>query len=103
MPDKQTQYAIDQYNLCCRYLGISPKYNDDGRTLFEEIVMMEKDIKALDNECWDYRLNNTEKIAKFEDLANKLLGQLRIICKDGFVLPHIYDTIEYAENELKKI
>ena len=75
--DKQTQYAIDQYNMCCRHLGISPKYNDDGRTLFEEIVMMEKDIKSLDNECWDYRLNNTEKLAKMEEK----ISDMKDICQ----------------------
>lgn len=64
MLDTQQQYAIDQYNLCCRHLKINPRYDDPGHTLFETIVGMETDIKTLDKECWDYRLNTWRKNEK---------------------------------------
>lgn len=72
--DKQTKYAIDQYNMCCYHLNISPRYDDDGNTLFEEIVLMEKEIETLDKEYWDHRLNDSENFDNMKKQYQKLRG-----------------------------
>ena len=34
----QEQYAVHQYRMCCRYLGISQSYKKGRDSLFEKVI-----------------------------------------------------------------
>lgn len=74
--DTQTKYAVDQYYLCCKHLGISPKYDDPGRTLLESVVLLEKDLGTLDNEVMYHRIEGTEELARLESIARDAINLL---------------------------
>jgi hypothetical protein len=74
----QEQYAIDQYNLCCRHLRIDPYYDHPGSTLFESISILERDIRELDNEVMRHRLEGIDELARLErenlELKNTIIA-----------------------------
>lgn len=84
---RQEQYAIDQYNMVCRHLKIPRNYDDQGRTLFEEVIHMEKDIMQLDGEVMDHRINGVDELARLE----KMCKTLYVLCFDA--INHIHSDL----------
>lgn len=75
----QEQYAINQYNMICNHLGIPRHYADPGRTLFEEVIHMEKDIQQLDGEVIQHHINGTEELVRLKRMCERLYD----LCEDA--------------------
>lgn len=45
--EMQDRYAIAQHKLCCRHLGVGVDFADDGASLFEAVIRLEKERDEL--------------------------------------------------------